>query len=65
MADFEALCKHIIDTNGHPNEQDVLNCGYSKENFKRIEDANAKPERLVKNARDCLRARGLYYKEGV
>ena len=61
MADFESLCKHIIDTNGNPNEQNVLDYGYSVEHFLRIHHSNIKPERLVKNARECLKARGLYY----
>ena len=63
MADFEAICKKIIDTNGNLSEQDVIGCGFFKENFIRIKNANVKPERLVKNAREALLARGIHYKE--
>ena len=62
MADFEMLCKRIIDTNGKPSEEDVLSCGYSMENFMRINQSNVKAEKLVKNARDALSARGIRYK---
>ena len=63
MANFEALCKRIIDTNGNPSTQDVLECGYSMEHFIRMSQPNVKPERLVKNAREALLARGIHYKE--
>lgn len=62
MADFEMLCKRIIDTNGNPSTQDVLDCGYSMENFIRLSQPSVKPERIVKNAREALLARGIYYK---
>ena len=65
MADFEKLCKIIIDTNGNPSTEDVLECGYTMENFLRISQNNIKAERLVKNARRALKDRGIYYKEGV
>ena len=61
MADFEALCKRIIDTHGNPSTEDVLGCGYSMEHFIRI--SQAKAEKLVKNAREALLARGIHYKE--
>lgn len=63
MADFEALCKIIIDSDGNPNVQDVLNCGYSMEHFIRIAQPNVKKEKLVKNAREALLSRGIHYKE--
>lgn len=63
MLDLITLCKHIIDTNGKPNEQNVLECGYSKEHFKALTNANVRPERIVKNAREMLVARGIHYKE--
>lgn len=65
MANFEKLCKLIIDTNGLPNIQDVLDCGYSMENFIRLSRSAEKPERLVKNAREALLARGIHYKEAM
>lgn len=61
MADFEALCKKIIDSGGNPSNVDVLNCGYTMEHFIRMSDA--KPEKLVKNARQALLDRGIHYKE--
>ncbi len=63
MADFEMLCKRIIDSNGNPSTKDVLDCGYSMENFIRLSQPNVKPEKLVKNAREALLSRGLHYKE--
>ena len=63
MADFESLCKKIIDTNGNPSVQDVLGCGYSMEHFIRLSQPNVSAEKLVKNARENLLARGLHYKE--
>ena len=63
MIDFEALCKKIIDSDGNPSTQDVLDCGYSMEHFIRLAQPNVKPERLVRNAREALHARGIYYKE--
>lgn len=65
MADFEALCKCIIDTNGNPSTQDVLGCGYSMEHFIRLSQPNVKTEKLVKNARKALLDRGIHYKEEV
>ena len=62
MADFEGLCKRIIDCNGNISCKDVLDYGYSMENFIRLSQPNVKPERLVKNAREALLARGLHYK---
>jgi hypothetical protein len=63
MANFEALCKKIIDTNGRPSAQDVLGCGYSMEHFIKLSQPNVSAEKLVKNARDNLLARGIHYKE--
>lgn len=63
MIDFVKLCKIIIDTNGNPSVQDVLNCGFSMEHFIRMSQPNIKSERLVKNARQALLDRGIHYKE--
>ena len=63
MADFEALCKKIIDTNGNPSTEDVLGCGYTMEHFIRLAQPNVNPEKLVKNARQALLDRGIHYKE--
>ena len=63
MADFEMLCKRIIDTNGNPSTKDVLNCGFTMEHFIRLAQPNVKAERLVKNAREALLSRGIHYKE--
>ena len=65
MANFEALCKKIIDSNGNPSVQDVLDCGYSMEHFIRMSQSNVKAEKLVKNARQALLDRGIHYKEVV
>ena len=63
MADFEKLCKLIIDADGDPSVDDVLNCGYTMEHFIRISQPDMSNERLVNNAREALRARGIRYKE--
>lgn len=57
MTDFEKLCKTIIKTNGKPSMEEVLDAGYSIEHYNRIASAED-PNRLVKNARDSLIARG-------
>ena len=62
---FVALCMHIIDTNGKPKEENILNCGYSNNSAQRLTASNVKPEKLVKNARQALIDRGIHYKEVV
>ena len=61
MADFERLCKCIIDSNGNPSVQDVLDCGFSMDHFIRMSQPNVKAERLVRNAKEALLARGIHY----
>lgn len=63
MADFIKLCEKIIDTEGNPSVQDVMNCGYTFEHFLRIAQPNIKADKLVHNAREALLARGIHYKE--
>ena len=63
MADFINLCEKIIDTEGNPSVQDVMNCGYSMEHFIRMSQPNVKADKLVHNAREALLARGIHYKE--
>ena len=63
MADFEMLCKKIIDSNGNPSVQDVLDCGFSMEHFVKMSQQNVKAEKLVKNAREALRKRNIQDKE--
>ena len=40
MADFIKLCEKIIDTDGNPSDQDVMNCGYTMEHFIRMSQPN-------------------------
>ena len=63
MADFIKLCEKIIDTDGNPSVQDVMNCGYTMEHFIRMAQPNVKADKLVHNAREALLARGIHYKE--
>lgn len=63
MADFVKLCKRIIDTNGNPSTEDVLDCGFSMEHFIRMSQPNVKADKLVRNARQALLDRGIHYKE--
>lgn len=63
MADFEQLCKHIIDSDGNPSVKNVLDCGYSMENFIRLCQPWVRKEVLVKRAKENLLERGIHYKE--
>lgn len=63
MADFIKLCKTIIDSQGNPTVNDVLECGYSMEHFIKMSQPNIKADKLLKNARQALIDRGIHYKE--
>lgn len=63
MADFIKLCKTIIDSQGNPTVNDVLDCGYSMEHFIKMSQPNIKADKLLKNARQALIDRGIHYKE--
>ena len=63
MADFIKLCKTIIDSQGNPTVNDVLDCGYSMEHFIKMSQTNIKADKLLKNARQALIDRGIHYKE--
>ena len=63
MADFIKLCKTIIDSQGNPTVNDVLECGYSMEHFIKMSQPDIKADKLLKNARQALIDRGIYYKE--
>ena len=63
MADFEKLCKIIIDSNGRPKANDVLGAGYSMEHFDRM--SITRPETLVRRARENLLEIGIHYKEEI
>ena len=61
MANFELLCKRIIDKNGNITVEDTREADYFDHNFEKLRMLS--PERLVKNARQALHDRGIYYKE--
>lgn len=61
MADFIKLCEKIIDSNGNPSVQNVLDCGFSMDNFLQLCNPNMTSERLVKNAKRALKDRGINY----
>lgn len=63
MADFIKLCKIIIDSQGNPTVNDVLDCGYSMEHFIKMSQPDIKADKLLKNARQALIDRGIHYKE--
>ena len=63
MADFIKLCKTIINSQGNPTVNDVLNCGYSMEHFIKMSQPDIKADKLLKNARQALIDRGIHYKE--
>lgn len=50
MADFIKLCKTIIDSQGNPTVNDVLDCGYSMEYFIKMSQPDIKADKLLKNA---------------
>ena len=63
MADFIKLCKTIIDSQGNPTVNDILDCGYSMEHFIKMSQPDIKADKLLKNARQALIDRGIHYKE--
>ena len=63
MADFIKLCKTIIDSQGNPTVNDVLDCGYSMEHFIKMSQPDIKADKLLKNARQALIDRGIHYKD--
>lgn len=63
MADFIKLCKTIINSQGNPTVNDVLECGYSMEHFIKMSQPDIKADKLLKNARQALIDRGIHYKE--
>ena len=63
MADFIKLCKTIINSQGNPTVNDVLECGYSMEHFIKMSQLDIKADKLLKNARQALIDRGIHYKE--
>ena len=63
MADFIKLCKTIIDSQGNPTVNDVLDCGYSMEHFIKMSQPDIKADKLLKNARQAMIDRGIHYKE--
>lgn len=63
MADFIKLCKTIINSQGNPTVNDVLECGYSIEHFIKMSQPDIKADKLLKNARQALIDRGIHYKE--
>lgn len=63
MADFIKLCKTIINSQGNPTVNDVLDCGYSMEHFIKMSQPDIKADKLLKNARQALIDRGIHYKE--
>lgn len=65
MADFVRLCKIIVDTNGNPSVQDVLDCGYTMEHFVKMCNSSVKKETLVKNAKENLVNHGIDCKEDM
>lgn len=58
MADFEALCKVLVQTDGNPHWKQVKECGYSFEYFLRMSQPNISRKKLVRNAERYLYERG-------
>ena len=58
MADFERLCIAIVETDGNPSCQTVMDCGYSFEHFLRIAQPKVSRYLLVEKAKKNLFDRG-------
>lgn len=64
MINFEALCRAIIDSQGKPDIQSVLDAGYTMEHAMRLTHPSVKRDKLVQRAKECLAERGICYEEG-
>ena len=54
MKNFKQLCEKIVEKNGNPSCQDVLDCGYSMEHFIRMANSHIKTEKLLEEAKKQL-----------
>lgn len=54
MKDFKKLCEKIIATDGNPSVNDVLECGYSMDDFIRIAQPNINKEKLLAKAKEMI-----------
>lgn len=54
MANFKRFCEILVETNGNPSVQQVIECGYTIEHFIRLCDHNINTEVLVQKAKESL-----------
>jgi hypothetical protein len=54
MPSFRKLCEIIVQTNGNPTVKEVLECGYTLDDFIRLCQVNIDTETLVKKAQKSL-----------
>ena len=54
MSSFRKLCEIIVSTNGNPTVKQVLECGYTMEDFIRLCQHNINTDILVKKAQESL-----------
>lgn len=55
MENFKRLCEMIVERNGNPSCQDVMNCGYSMEHFIRMAQSRISTEKLLQEAKKFLK----------
>ena len=54
MPNFRRLCEIIVATNGNPTVKEILECGYTLDDFIRLCQHNISTDILVKKAQESL-----------
>lgn len=54
MDDLRKLCEMIVERNGNPSVQDVIDCGYTVEHFIVMAQSRISTEKLLKKAKHYL-----------
>lgn len=55
MEDLKRLCEMIVEKNGNPSCQDVIDCGYSIDCFIIMAQSHISTEKLLKKAEKYLK----------
>lgn len=54
MKTYKDLCELLVETKGNPTAQQMLNAGFTMEQFIRMVGSNVKPDALVTKAKDYI-----------
>ena len=54
MGNFRKFCEMVVERNGNPSVQDVIDCGYTVEHFIIIAQSRISTEKLLKKAKHYL-----------